>query len=199
MRAAQKWWRQSSLYLLTDPGGWQHSLCVFIDESVSERYPQSVLPSCPSFSHELFVDCRCLLCCTSPTKSMTRQGEKKKKVDDDKLDHLIIDILTFLEAVKAKPSMWMDERLEPLRECHGHVSSHPDLFPPVGPQDDEPAVLAMASSCTSADDSTVESTLTKGTVLRLWDRQPINFPLEKPCVLVRLLSCLPFCQLVFLF
>ena len=93
---------------------------------------------------------------------MTWQGEKKKKVDDDKLNHLIIDVLTFLEAVKAKPSMWMDERLEPLREWNGYVLSHPDLFPPVGPQDDEPAVLAMASSCTSAEDSTVESNLTKG-------------------------------------
>jgi hypothetical protein len=130
---------------------------------------------------------------------MTRQGKKKKKVDDDKLNHLIIDVLTFLEAVKAKPSMWMDERLEPLHEWNGYVSSHPDLFPPVSPQDDEPAVLAMASSCTSAEDSTVESNLTKGTVLRLWDRQPINFPLKKPCVLVRLLLCLPFVNLSFFF
>jgi hypothetical protein len=35
-------------------------------------------------------------------------------------------------------------------------------------------------------DSMEEPThLTKGIVSRLWDSQPINFPHEKPCVLVR--------------
>jgi hypothetical protein len=72
--------------------------------------------------------------------------------------------------------MWVDERLEPLRDWHGYVSSHPDLFPPVGPPDD---VLPRV-------DSMEEPTnLTKGIVSRLWDRQPINFPHEKPRVLVR--------------
>jgi hypothetical protein len=106
---------------------------------------------------------------------MTRQGEKKKKVDNDKLNRMIVDVLTFLEAVKAKPSMWVDERLEPLRDWHGYVSSHPDLFPPVGPPDD---VVPRA-------DSMEEPNLTKGIVSRLWDRQPIDFPHEKPRVLVR--------------
>jgi hypothetical protein len=59
---------------------------------------------------------------------MTRQGEKKK-LDNDKLNHMIDDVLTFLEAVKAKPSMWVDARLEPLRDWHGYMSSHTDLFP----------------------------------------------------------------------
>jgi hypothetical protein len=37
---------------------------------------------------------------------MTRQGEKKKKVDNDKLNRMLVDVFTFLEAVKeAKPSM----------------------------------------------------------------------------------------------
>jgi hypothetical protein len=53
--------------------------------------------------------------------SMTRQGEKKKKADNDKLNHMIVDVVTFLEAVKAKPSMWMDERLERLRDWHSFM------------------------------------------------------------------------------
>jgi hypothetical protein len=111
---------------------------------------------------------------------MSRQAEKKKKVDNDKLNCMLVDVFTFLEAVKAKPSMWADERCQPLREWHGYVSSHPDLFPPVGPQDDVPISLAME-----------ESNLTKGLVSRLWDRQPIDFPREQPCILVRaLFTCI---------
>jgi hypothetical protein len=91
--------------------------------------------------------------------SMARQGEKKQKVDSDKLNHMIVDVVTFLEAVKAKPSMWMDERLEQLRDWHGYVSSHPDLFPPVSPQDD----------LLPADSMVEEPNLTKGIVSRLWD------------------------------
>jgi len=105
---------------------------------------------------------------------MSRQAEKKKKVDNDKLNRMLVDVFTFLEAVKAKPSMWADERCQPLREWHGYVSLHPDLFPPVGPQDDVPMALALE-----------ESNLTKGIVSRLWDREPIDFPHEQPCVLVR--------------
>jgi hypothetical protein len=55
------------------------------------------------------------------------------------------------------------------------VSSHPDLFPPVGPQDD----------LLCADSMVEEPNLTKGIVSRLWDQQPIDFPHNKPCVLVR--------------
>jgi hypothetical protein len=44
-------------------------------------------------------------------------------VDNDKLNHMIVDVVTFLEAVKAKPSMWMDEQLEQLRDWHGCVIS----------------------------------------------------------------------------
>ena len=84
---------------------------------------------------------------------MTRQGEKKKRVDNDKLNHMLVDVFTLLDAVKAKPSMWADERLQPLRDWHGYISSHPDLFPPVGPQDDVPMALALE-----------ESNLTKGIV-----------------------------------
>jgi hypothetical protein len=40
---------------------------------------------------------------------MTWNEEKKKKVDNDKLNYMIVDLITFLEAVKAKPSMWMHE------------------------------------------------------------------------------------------
>jgi len=92
------------------------------------------------------------------TNSMSRQAEKKKKVDNDKLNRMLVDVFTFLEAVKAKPSMWADERCQPLREWHGYVSLHPDLFPPVGPQDDVPMALALE-----------ESNLTKGIVSRLWN------------------------------
>jgi hypothetical protein len=49
---------------------------------------------------------------------MTRQGQKKKKVHTSKLNRMLVDVFTFLEAVKAKPSMWADERLEPLRDWH---------------------------------------------------------------------------------
>jgi hypothetical protein len=87
---------------------------------------------------------------------MTWQGEKKK-VDNYKLNCIIVDVLTFLEAVKAKPSMWVDERLKPLCDWHGYLSSHPDLFPPVGPPDD---VVPCA-------DSMKEPNLTKGIVSRL--------------------------------
>jgi hypothetical protein len=44
-----------------------------------------------------------------PMNSITRRGEKKQKVGNDKLNHMIVDVVTFLEVVKAKPSMWMDE------------------------------------------------------------------------------------------
>ena len=88
---------------------------------------------------------------------MTRQGEKKKKVDNDKLNRTLGDVFTFLEAVKAKPSMWADEKLQPLRDWHGYVSSHPDLFPPVAPRGDVPMALALE-----------ESNLTKGIVYRLF-------------------------------
>jgi hypothetical protein len=46
-------------------------------------------------------------------------------VDNDKLNCMIVGVVTFLEAAKAKPSMWVDSRLEPLRDWHGYVSSHP--------------------------------------------------------------------------
>ena len=59
--------------------------------------------------------------------------------------------------------------------ANGYASSHPDLFPPVCPRDDVPAVLALASSGTSATDSMEESNLTKGIGSRLWDRQQIDF------------------------
>jgi hypothetical protein len=42
--------------------------------------------------------------------SMTRQGEEKKKMNNDKLHCMIVDVVTFLGAVKAKPSMWVGER-----------------------------------------------------------------------------------------
>jgi hypothetical protein len=45
-------------------------------------------------------------------------------VDTSSLSRKLVDIFTFLEAVKTKPSMWADERLEPLRDWHGYVSSH---------------------------------------------------------------------------
>jgi hypothetical protein len=91
---------------------------------------------------------------------MTWQGEKKKKVDNDKLNHMIVDFVTFLEAVKAKPFMWVNERLKPLHDWHGYVSLYPDLFPPVGSMDDVfPCVDSMEEP----------TNLTKGIVSRLWD------------------------------
>jgi hypothetical protein len=80
---------------------------------------------------------------------MTQQGEKKKKVDNDKLNHMIVHVDTFLEAVKAKPSMWVDERLEPLCDWHGYVSLHPDLF--------------------HVDSMEEPTNITKEIVSRLWD------------------------------
>jgi hypothetical protein len=56
--------------------------------------------------------------------SMTRQGEKKQKVDNDKLNHMIVDVVTFLEVVKAKPSMWMDERRKRLHFVIGMAMCH---------------------------------------------------------------------------
>jgi hypothetical protein len=39
---------------------------------------------------------------------MTWNGEKKKKEDNDILNHTIVDLVTFLEAAKAKPSIHLD-------------------------------------------------------------------------------------------
>jgi hypothetical protein len=111
---------------------------------------------------------------------MTRQGKKKKRVDNDKLNHMLVDVFTLLDEVKAKPSMWADERLQPLCDWHGYISSHPDLFPPVGPHDDVPMALALEEMALALE----ESNLIKGIVSRLWDRDPIDFPQEQPCVLV---------------
>jgi hypothetical protein len=43
--------------------------------------------------------------------SMTWQEDKKKKVDNDKLNHMIVDVVTFLEAVKKQshPCGWMKD------------------------------------------------------------------------------------------
>jgi hypothetical protein len=38
---------------------------------------------------------------------------------------MLVDVFTLLDAVKAKPSTWADERLQPLRDWHGYVSLHP--------------------------------------------------------------------------
>jgi hypothetical protein len=121
-------------------------------------------------SHGNSSSTACAFCAACHTNSMTQQGEKKKKVANDKLNRSLVDVFTFLEEVKAKPSMWADERLEPLRDWHGYVSSHPDLFPPLGPRDDKPTALVLASTGKSTADSMEESNLTKGKVSRLWMR-----------------------------
>jgi hypothetical protein len=73
---------------------------------------------------------------------MTQNGEKKKKADNGNLNHMIFDLVSFLEAVKAKPSIcWMDEPLKRLSDCHGYVSSHLDLFFSSGS-------MGLCTSCT---------------------------------------------------
>jgi hypothetical protein len=59
---------------------------------------------------------------------MTWQGKKKKRVDNHKLNHKLVHVFTFLDAVQAKPPMWANERLQPLCDWHGNITAHPDNF-----------------------------------------------------------------------
>lgn len=79
---------------------------------------------------------------------------------------MLVHVFTFLDAaVQAKPSMWANERLQPLHDWHDNVSAHPDQFLQLGPQDDVSMALEPE-----------ESNLIKGAVSRLWDgQQAVNF------------------------
>ncbi len=84
---------------------------------------------------------------------------------------LVSQVNAFLQALVAKPSMWMDPLLEEVRKCVGRILSDPCAFPPALPQTSN---TKQAQARRPSMDSSSSLPLTPGVAQALYDRQELG-------------------------
>jgi hypothetical protein len=84
---------------------------------------------------------------------------------------LVSQVNAFLQALVAKPSMWMDPLLEEVRKCVGRILSDPCAFPPALPQASN---TKQAQARRPSMDSSSSLPLTPGVAQALYDRQELG-------------------------